>query len=90
MILDPKAQLLSDSNLAREIRTTMGSDQLHRAAACALASYAMQNPGSERIAGANSFIQVMLNIAEPNPPVSVVPDHSRDIHSVTLHTIKPK
>jgi hypothetical protein len=89
MILDPKAQLLSDSVLSTDVRSLMRSEKLHRAIACAVAAYAMQNPGTERIAGANSFISVMLNIAEPTPPPQIVPDHSRDIHSITSST-KPK
>jgi hypothetical protein len=89
MNLNPKAQLLADEEFASHIRATMRLVSTQRAIECALATYAMTNPGTERITGANAFISVLLNIAEVPTPEQQFPDHSRDIHTPIKPTQKP-
>lgn len=73
--LSPKENFLRLETYANELRNLSRNITVHTALTYALAEYATNNPSSERLAGAQDFIDTFLNLAEPkSQPRSPFPD----------------
>lgn len=62
-------------------RSLAASDMVHTSIAIALALLASGNASAEQLSGANNFVRIWLNLAEPVNPPKEFPDKKLD-HSV--------
>jgi hypothetical protein len=73
--LSPKENFLRLETYANELRILSRNVTVHTALTYALAEYATNYPSSERLAGAQDFINIFLNLAEPkSEPRGAFPD----------------
>lgn len=62
-------------------RSLVASDMVHTSITSALAQLAISNASAEQLSGANNFVRIWLNLAEPINPPKEFPDKKLD-HSV--------
>lgn len=74
-VLSPKENFLQLEESAKGWRNVVRNNLTTTALTYALAEFATDNPSSEQLAGAQNFIKVLLNLAEPkSAPRGPFPD----------------
>jgi hypothetical protein len=79
----------ANEQTANEFRQIANSPVLHSAIAHAISEYARQSPDKTELQCANKFINILLNLAEPEQPATKFPDKNLQYETPGPNQVKP-
>lgn len=87
--LQPRKLFTDQTEIAKEFGLMAHSTALHSAVTHAMFQYASFNPTQEQLSGVNTFLQIFLNLAEPEAEQPKFPDKARQLKHDTSNSAKP-